>query len=65
MTLSVTRPIPQIMRYLFQMWKGLRLQFFLNLFIGVAGVGIRLLFVWVTKLAIDTATGVTHEWSLT
>ena len=65
MTLSVTRPIPQIVRYLFQMWKGLRLQFFLNLFIGVAGVGIRLLFVWVTKLAIDTATGVTHEWSLT
>ena len=48
MTLSVTRPIPQIVRYLFQMWKGLRLQFFLNLFIGVAGVGIRLLFVWVT-----------------
>ena len=42
-----------------------RSQFFLNLFIGVAGVGIRLLFVWVTKLAIDTATGVTHEWSLT
>ena len=34
MTLSVTRPIPQIVRYLFQMWKGLRLQFFLNLFIS-------------------------------
>lgn len=47
----------QIMRWLWQAWRGNRLQAVLNAVIGVAMVGISLSQVWAVKRAIDVASG--------
>ena len=52
----MTRPIPHIIRYLYNQLKGHRLQATLNTIVGVSLVLLDLLFVWGTKLAIDIAT---------
>ncbi len=46
----------QIMRWLWQAWRGNRLQAVLNASIGMAMVGISLLQVWAVKRAIDVAS---------
>ena len=48
----------QIFRWLWQVWKGNRLQASLNACIGLLGVSFSLTMVWAMKRAIDTATGV-------
>lgn len=52
----MTRPIPQIVRYLAVLLKGNRLQTILNTVVGVLLVLLDLAFVWTTKLAVDVAT---------
>lgn len=44
-------------RWLWQIWRGNRLQALLNILIDVAGVGLSLLQVWAVKHAIDVASG--------
>lgn len=53
----LTRPIPEIARFLYRQFRGHRQQAVLNTLIGIALVALDLAFVWATKLAIDTATG--------
>lgn len=53
--LSATR---QLAAWLWQAWKGYRLQAVLNTLVGLLIVGAGLAFVWATKLAIDIATHV-------
>lgn len=50
--------IPQLSSWLWQAWKGHRLQALLNTLIGALVVLSDLTFVWATKLAIDIATKV-------
>lgn len=52
----MTRPTPTILRYLFRQLRGNATQAMLNTLVGVLLVGLDLLFVWATKLAIDIAT---------
>lgn len=52
----MTRPIPQIIKYLYQLLKGHQLQVALNTIVGILLVFLDLAFVWATKLAIDIAT---------
>ena len=52
----MTRSLPHILRYLFKLLRGHRLQVTLNILAGVVLVGLDLAFVWATKLAIDIAT---------
>lgn len=52
----MTRPIPQILRYLLFHLKGNQLQATLNTIVGILLVVIDLAFVWATKLSIDIAT---------
>ena len=47
----------QIIRWLWQVWKGNRLQATLNATIGLLGVGFSLAMVWAMQRAIDTASG--------
>lgn len=61
----MTRPIPQIIRYLAQLLKGHRLQTTLNTLVGVALVFLDLAFVWTTKLAVDVATHNNNTVTLT
>lgn len=51
----------QIMRWLWNTWKGYRLQAILNVFVGVLIVFTDLAFVWCTKVAVDIATGIPHN----
>ncbi len=60
----MTRPIPEIARYIYRQLTGNRLQVILNTLIGVLLVGLDLGFVWATKSAIDVATGHAHHLSL-
>ncbi len=55
----------QTASWLWQTWKGYRLQALLNAIIGVLLVLTDLAFVWATKLAIDIATHVDKTTSLT
>lgn len=50
-------PVKTILRWLWEEMKQNRLQAFLNTSIGVGTVALDLLFVWLTKLTIDIATG--------
>lgn len=50
--------IPQMLRWLWQAWRGNRLQATLNATVGLLGVGCSLASVWAMKRAIDTASGV-------
>lgn len=59
----MTRPIPHIIRYLYVLFRGHRLQVMLNTLVGVLLVFIDLSFVWTTKLAVDVATH--HNTSIT
>lgn len=52
----MTRPTPTILRYLLKQLRGNATQATLNTLVGVLLVGLDLLFVWVTKMAIDIAT---------
>ena len=52
--------IPQLLRWLWQAWRGNRRQACLNALIGLAGVGCSLASVWAIQRAIDTASGVRH-----
>ncbi len=58
----MTRPIPQIIKYLYLKLQDHLLQISLNTLIGVVLVVMDLGFVWATKLAIDVATG--HNTSI-
>lgn len=49
-----------ILRWLFQNWKGYRIQAILNTILGILLVFADLAFVWCTKVAVDIATGVNH-----
>lgn len=49
--------IPQMLRWLWQAWRGNRLQATLNASVGLLGVGCSLASVWAMKRAIDTASG--------
>lgn len=60
----MTRPIPQIARYLVVLLKGNRLQTILNTVVGVLLVLLDLAFVWTTKLAVDVATHNNNSVSL-
>ena len=61
----MTRPIPQVIRYISVLLKGHRLQVTLNTIVGVLLVFIDLAFVWATKLAVDVATHHTTSITLT
>lgn len=50
-------PVKTILRWLWEEMKQNRLQAFLNTSIGIGTVALDLLFVWLTKLTIDIATG--------
>ena len=50
--------IPQMLRWLWQAWRGNRLQATLNATVGLLGVGCSLASVWAMKRAIDTSSGV-------
>lgn len=50
--------IPQMLRWLWQAWRGNRLQATLNATVGLLGVSCSLASVWAMKRAIDTASGV-------
>lgn len=52
----MTRPIPQVIRYVSILLKGHRLQVSLNTIVGILLVVIDLAFVWSTKIAVDVAT---------
>jgi len=52
----MTRPTPSILRYLLRQLRGNATQAVLNTLVGVLLVGLDLLFVWATKMAIDIAT---------
>lgn len=56
--------IKQIALWLWNTWKGYRLQASLNAIIGLVLVLSELAFVWATKLSIDVATHVNHDFSL-
>lgn len=60
----MTRPLPQIIRYLIKQLRGHTLQITLNTLVGVLLVLLDLAFVWATKLAIDVATHNTSFVSL-
>ena len=49
--------IPQILRWLWQAWRGNRLQAVLNASVGLLEVAVSLLQVWAVKRAIDIAAG--------
>lgn len=61
----MTRPIPQVIRYISVLLKGHRLQVTLNTIVGMLLVFIDLAFVWATKLAVDVATHHTASITLT
>lgn len=61
----MTRPISHIVRYIFSLLRGHRLQVTLNTIIGTLLVLLDLCFVWATKLAIDIATHHTTRITLT
>jgi len=61
----MTRPVPQIIRYVYAQLRGNRLQVGLNTLVGVLLVGLDLSFVWATKQAIDIATHHSAVTSLT
>ena len=47
----------QMVRWLWKIWRGNRMQALLNIFIDIASVGLSLLQVWAVKYAIDIAAG--------
>ena len=61
----MTRPTPHILRYLFNLFGGHKLQVTLNTLLGVTLVFLDLAFVWGTKLVIDIATHHNQQMSLT
>lgn len=56
--------VPQLAVWLWGVWKGYRMQAFLNMLIGCLTVLSDLAFVWATKMSIDIATGVNTSMSL-
>lgn len=60
----MTRPLPHIIRYLFNFLKGHRLQVALNTLLGILLVLLDLAFVWATKITIDVATHHTKDITL-
>jgi len=57
-------PFKTLCRWLWQTWRGFRLQALLNTLIGLVLVLTDLAFVWATKHAVDIATGATKGASL-
>lgn len=54
-----------LLRWLWNSWRGYRLQAILNTVIGLLGVAFDLAFVWLVKVSIDTATRVDNRMTLT
>lgn len=54
-----------LLRWLWNSWRGYRLQAILNTVIGLLGVAFDLAFVWLVKVSIDTATHVDNRMTLT
>lgn len=54
-----------LLRWLWNSWRGYRLQAILNTLIGLFGVAFDLAFVWLVKVSIDTATRVDNRMTLT
>lgn len=54
-----------LLRWLWNSWRGYRLQAILNTVIGLFGVAFDLAFVWLVKVSIDTATRVDNRMTLT
>lgn len=61
----MTRSTPHIIKYLFHLFRGHKLQVTLNTLLGVTLVGLDLAFVWATKLVIDIATHHNQQIPLT
>lgn len=64
-TVTTTRTIPQLVRFLLSILRGNLRQMLLNTILGIMAVLTDLAFVWATKTAIDIATHQSHPFPLT